>query len=277
MGVRTYPDRPRVYVDMDGVIADFEGALRAHGLTPGELKIKRGAYQALPIIEGAKEALHAFIRMGLEVFGLTKIPGSNPYAATEKLLWIAAHFPELHDRVIITPDKGCVGTPRDFLIDDHPEWANADKFAGTIVRFAGDWPAVVEQIRIGMRIRQAMATAGAPAVAAAPLPAPDPSPFKSGVWIASATQTGRVRYVHPDGTLDIVLFDRCGRQIGRLTPPMGGPRGFEPNCSPDGWRPIAKPDFPATKFAFIHDLVLPSEAPRSTPADNAAPIDQKAA
>lgn len=107
----------------------------------------------------SSEALHAFVQIGLEIFGLTKIPGSNPYAATEKLLGIAEHFPELHDRVIISPDKGCVVKPRDYLVDDRPEWANAEQFPGTVVKFKGDWPSVVEQIRIGMRIRQAMAGA----------------------------------------------------------------------------------------------------------------------
>jgi 5'(3')-deoxyribonucleotidase len=152
MGVRTYPDQPRVYVDMDGVIADFEGALRVHGLSAAELKIKRGAYEALEVIAGAKDALHSLGGMNLEIFGLTKIPGSNPYAATEKLLWIAKHFPELRDRVIISPDKGCVGTPRDYLVDDHPEWANADRFPGTVIKFIGDWTSVVEQIRTDMLV-----------------------------------------------------------------------------------------------------------------------------
>jgi len=242
---------------MDGVIADFEGALRAHGITPAELKVKRGAYEALDVINGAKEALHAFGQMGLEIFGLTKIPGSNPYAATEKLLWIAKHFPELHERVIISPDKGCVGKPRDFLVDDHPEWANADQFPGTIVKFRGDWPSAVEQVGIGMRIRQSMTTAADPARNAPSTTPPSAPPFQAGTWVADDKRMGRVRYAHADGSLDIVLYARNGDRIGRESPPMGGPRGFEPCCSPEGWQQIAKPDFPLSKFAFIHEVVEP--------------------
>lgn len=35
----------------------------------------------------------------------------------------------------MSPDKGCVGTKQDFLIDDHPEWANAHNFAGQVIKF----------------------------------------------------------------------------------------------------------------------------------------------
>lgn len=273
MGVRTYPDLPRVYVDMDGVIAAFEAAARARGITPAQLKLQRGAYLGLQVIPGAKEALRDLAQLDVDIFVLTKIPSGNVYAATEKLLWIERHFPELHDRVIITSDKGCVGKERDFLIDDHPEWANADQFPGTIITFTGDWPSVVELIRFALYVRQAVASAFDPAASSIvppPSPAAPPEPvalptsrFRAGMWIANAHRLGRVRYVHPDGTLDIVLFERDGRQIGRVSPAMGGPRGFEPSCSPEGWAEIARPAFPMNKFAFLHDLVEPADPLRA--------------
>jgi 5'(3')-deoxyribonucleotidase len=76
----------------------------------------------------------------------TKIPSKNPYAAAEKLIWMSKHLHILHDRVIITPDKGCIGTKRDYLIDDHPEWANAHNFEGTILKFTKTfgWPQILE-------------------------------------------------------------------------------------------------------------------------------------
>ena len=139
MGQRHYPDKPRVYIDMDGVIADFGAECVKRAMTPSQLKNRRDAYRWLSPFPGAKEGLAALEGAGIEVFALTKIPSTNPYAATEKLLWMRDHFPKLADRVVITPDKGCVGTLRDVLVDDHPEWANADHFQGTVVPFEGDW------------------------------------------------------------------------------------------------------------------------------------------
>jgi 5'-nucleotidase len=112
MSVRNYPDVPRIYVDMD-----------------------------LPLINGAKEGIAHLLSLGFFVMCLTKIPSENPSAASDKILWLNEHFPSLNDYVIISPDKGCVGTTRDFLIDDHPEWANAHNFPGTVVHFAsGKFP-----------------------------------------------------------------------------------------------------------------------------------------
>lgn len=146
MGIRTYPDTPRVYLDMDGPLANFDKAALEHGMDPSHFKRVAGAYLNLEPTPGAKAAVAALLAAGFQVFALTKTPKSNPYAATEKLLWVRHHFPDLDDKVIISSDKGAVGTPRDFLVDDHPEWANANKFAGTIVHFKFDWTESLAEI-----------------------------------------------------------------------------------------------------------------------------------
>ncbi len=146
MGKRSYPDQPRVYIDMDGVMADFGAECVRRATTPDALKRCPGAYRALRPLAGATDAIAKLQALGTEVFVLTKIPASNPCAATEKLLWIRDHFPSLDDRVIITPDKGCVGEARDVLLDDHPEWANADLFRGTTICFSGDWAAAMPDV-----------------------------------------------------------------------------------------------------------------------------------
>lgn len=144
MGSRTYPDTPRVYFDLDGVLADFVRAAQEHGIDPAHFKRVAGAYLSLPLMAGAVEAVERAQNLGLQVFALTKIPTSNPYAATEKLLWIRTHLPALDDKVIISSDKGAVGTARDFLIDDHPQWANAKNFPGTLIHFKNDWEEVFQ-------------------------------------------------------------------------------------------------------------------------------------
>jgi len=79
--------------------------------------------------------------------------------------------------------------------------------------------------------------------------------FDRGQWVASNTQIGRINFVYDDGTLDIVLYERNGKCLGRDSPAMGGPTGFEPCCDPENWKQIKKPKFPLTKFAFIEEIV----------------------
>jgi hypothetical protein len=146
MGVRTYPDTPRVYFDFDGTLADLLRAAEAQNMPVAVFKRLAGAFLNLPVMPGAVDAVDRVLAMGLQAFGLTKIPSSNPYAATEKLLWAARHLPQLDDKVIIASDKGAVGTARDFLVDDMPGWANANNFPGTVIHFKGDWAPVFGDI-----------------------------------------------------------------------------------------------------------------------------------
>lgn len=146
MGVKIFADKPRIYFDMDGVLADFEREGRERNIPFSELKLKIDAYRHLPVMAGAKEAVTRAIEAGFEIFVLTKIPTKNPYAATEKLFWIEDHFPEFEGHVIISPDKGAVGNERDILIDDHPEWANASNFGGTVLKFEGNWTVLFDEI-----------------------------------------------------------------------------------------------------------------------------------
>ena len=158
MSVRDYPDVPRIYVDMDGVVADFERAMKENELTAKELKVIPNAYRTLQPIPGAIEGINELLDMGIFVMMLTKIPSENPFSATEKILWLYEHLPRMEDHIIISPDKGCVGTKRDTLVDDHPEWANAHNFEGRIIKFGGDdtkntygyasgWSALIEVIK----------------------------------------------------------------------------------------------------------------------------------
>lgn len=72
--------------------------------------------------------------------------------------------------------------------------------------------------------------------------------FEKGVWVMSSDdvsrpQLGRVHSVYDDGAIDIVIYGASGERIGRVSPAMGGPRGFEPYCGADLWTPIQSPDF----------------------------------
>lgn len=132
----------RVFIDLDGVIVDFDKYRDERGLTGDLVKAMQGAYLDMPAIPGAIEAVRSLIGMGYEVWLATKPPTGVAHAYSDKAAWVFRHLPELKRRIIITHDKGLLGGPRDFLCDDRPHKANCERFAGTLVRFVEGyhWP-----------------------------------------------------------------------------------------------------------------------------------------
>jgi len=141
--------RPRVFVDMDGVIVDFDAFRVARGLSGEEVKQLPGAYLEMGPIPGAIEAVRSLIGMGYEVWIATKPPTGIPYAYADKVSWVLQYLPELKRRIIITHDKGLLGSRSDFLIDDRPHKANCERFAGTLIRFGRGvgWTNVLNRLR----------------------------------------------------------------------------------------------------------------------------------
>jgi 5'(3')-deoxyribonucleotidase len=140
----------RVFVDMDGVIVDFDAYKTEMCMTGEELKKVRGAYLRMPAIPGAVAAVRSLIGMGFEVWIATKPPTGIPYAYADKVSWILEHLPELKRRIIVTHDKGLLGDDRDYLCDDRPHKANCEAFAGTLLRFVDGyhWPQAIEFFRV---------------------------------------------------------------------------------------------------------------------------------
>jgi len=141
--------RRRVFVDMDGVIVDFDAFKNARGLTGEQVKCMPGAYLDMPAIPGAIAAVRSLIGMGYEVWIATKPPTGVPYAYADKAAWVLRYLPELKRRIIITHDKGLLGSDDDVLIDDRPHKANCERFAGTLIRFTDGmtWGDVLDQLR----------------------------------------------------------------------------------------------------------------------------------
>ncbi len=145
--------RPRfIFLDQDGPLADFAVAADRAGLTPVEAKMLPGFYRGLPLTPGAREAVAEMHTWDdVHVFIATKIPDRNPLAATEKIQWLHEHFPELEERIIVTPNKACIGTSRDFLVDDRAHKADAGFFPGMFLHFGTapyqDWSAVMAVLR----------------------------------------------------------------------------------------------------------------------------------
>lgn len=140
----------RIYIDMDGVLADFEKAAALYGMDPKKFKLMPGAYRHLDWMPGAEEALDHLLEQGANVWIATKIPHANPLAATEKLQWWNDRRPSMMKNVIITPDKGTLGNEYDVLIDDRPHKAHCEHFPGMLVHFGSDdfpdWAAVMASL-----------------------------------------------------------------------------------------------------------------------------------
>ena len=109
-----------IYVDMDGVLADFESAkndldelhLNAYD---GRADLIPNFFKDLPLIPGAKEAMKV-LDEHFDVYILSTPPWGNPDAWGHKRLWIGKHFPYLWKKVILSHNKGLM--KGEYLIDD---------------------------------------------------------------------------------------------------------------------------------------------------------------
>lgn len=138
-----------ILVDMDGVLADFEGRFLEdwknkfphHPHVPLEERetfyleenypdglakeiesifSTPGFFENLPIIAGGKEALTKMETLGHEVFICTSPTSKYENCVLEKYHWIAKHLGhEWTKKMIVTKDKTL--TYGDILIDDKPE------------------------------------------------------------------------------------------------------------------------------------------------------------
>lgn len=126
----------RVFVDMDGVIVDFDGFVRSKGTTSEQIKHVPGIYLEMSPMPGAIEAVHKIISMGYDVWIATKPATGIAHTYSDKAQWIFNWLPILTRHVIVTHDKGLLGEKGDFLVDDRPEVANCTKFKGTLMAFS---------------------------------------------------------------------------------------------------------------------------------------------
>lgn len=79
---------------------------------------------------------------------------------------------------------------------------------------------------------------------------PETFPVKPGDWVVSRYQDDKVATVRSvyrlvgETLVDLVIYDRDGRALGRVSPAMGGPRKFEPACDYKDWQRTGEPKFP---------------------------------
>lgn len=144
----------RIFIDMDGVLVDFEGYMVKHGLTGDVVKKIHGAYLEMEPMPDALAAVRSLIGAGFDVWIATKPPTGIPHAYSDKASWVFEHLPELKRKLIITPDKGLLGDENDILIDDRPHKANCKEFRGTLIPFVNGetWAGVLNKLLVMPRI-----------------------------------------------------------------------------------------------------------------------------
>jgi len=135
--------QPRLFLDADGVLADFdEGARRLLGTSPREYERKHGRgafwkrlaqaenfYGTLPEMPDARRLFDAVRHLGPTI--LTGLPLGS-WAAPQKVEWAAEHFPGVPIITCLAADKHKHMHPGDVLVDDREKHRDAYEAAGVI-------------------------------------------------------------------------------------------------------------------------------------------------
>lgn len=165
-----------LYLDMDGVLADFDGHARtlfSKSVNPEtgmwdpeewrKLSKVPNLYRHLPLMPQARELYNLAMRFQNElnwrVAVLTAVPKNNDVkdAFQDKFDWIAEHFP--NTRIYFGPyskDKQTHAKPGDILVDDRlsncQEWTDA---GGIAIRVTKQYDRAIEQLKQEFENRKA--------------------------------------------------------------------------------------------------------------------------
>ncbi|MFN5831521.1 MAG: 5' nucleotidase, NT5C type [Bacteroidota bacterium] len=151
-----FPEKKILYVDMDGVVADFEKAIRIHvsnwdslnddekgSLTDSVCGQIPGFFENLEPIEGAIKAVKQ-LAMSYETYFLSAAMWNVPNSYTEKRIWIQNHFGDAFRKKLILTHRKDLNFGH-YLVDDRTSHG-AGKFMGQHIQFGSkefpDWKAV---------------------------------------------------------------------------------------------------------------------------------------
>lgn len=140
-----------LYIDLDGVIADFTFTMNSHPL--GKIPpydehpdMIPNIFRSLNPIDDAISSVNKLLNSpNYEVYFLSTAPWNNPSAWTDKRLWVEEYFGDtINRRLILTHRKDLLNG--DILIDDRPN-NGAKDFKGLWIHFGSeifpDWPSVL--------------------------------------------------------------------------------------------------------------------------------------
>ena len=134
---------PRLFLDADGVLADFdEGAKMLLGMTPRRFEARHGRrefwrriasaknfYGSLPEMPDARLLFDAVEHLQPTI--LTGLPLGR-WAAPQKIEWAAEHFPGVPIITCMARDKHKHMKPGDVLVDDRENHRAAYESAGIV-------------------------------------------------------------------------------------------------------------------------------------------------
>jgi 5'(3')-deoxyribonucleotidase len=135
-----------LYIDMDGVLCDFDGAVDKHPLR-NKYKNRKdcipGIFKDLEPLPGAIEAFE-YLWDVFDVYILSTPPWRNPDGWIHKREWVEKYIPKAKRRLILTHHKNL--NKGDYLIDDTHYRGQAD-FDGQWIHFNTpdfpDWASVL--------------------------------------------------------------------------------------------------------------------------------------
>jgi len=123
-----------LYIDMDGVLCDFNKAVESHPLKnkyKNRVDCIPGIYKDLDPIPGAIEAFE-YLWDAFDVYILSTPPWRNPDGWIHKKEWIEKHIPKAKRRLILSHHKNL--NKGDYLIDDS-HYRGQPEFEGEWLHF----------------------------------------------------------------------------------------------------------------------------------------------
>lgn len=140
-----------VYVDMDGVLVDFEAGISK--LSEEDRILYKGRYDEYPgffaMLDPMKDALESFkiLSEKFDTYILSSPCTNNASSYTDKFLWVEKYLNYAKNKLILTKFKNL--NSGFMLIDDRTK-NGADKFNGIFIQFGTEkfpnWKVVLDYI-----------------------------------------------------------------------------------------------------------------------------------
>lgn len=139
-----------IYIDMDGVLADFKSASDRDKIDFPEQKYPQSQIGFFLNLKPIEYSLESFVELEkyFNVWILTRPSVQNPLCYTEKALWVKNHLGiDVQRRTIMATDKSLL--KGDYLIDDDTKHGQTE-FEGEHIHFGNtpfeNWQKVIKYL-----------------------------------------------------------------------------------------------------------------------------------